>query len=172
MKELYLMRHLATQYANGHAFCGWMDCPILENQQINVDADVFAGVEREMLVYVSPLKRCMQTLEQLHQRYGFSNVVISDDLKERNYGIYNGVSKCEIDLVSGFRVLDSVSPPNGESVLDVRTRVERVLSQIKKADGEKVLVVSHQGVLREIYYGMGRREFQKFQCGEMRREQW
>ncbi len=171
MKEIYCMRHLATEYTQTPCFCGWTDCPILETETIDFANPVLAGLQAEMAVYLSSLQRCTQTFALLNQGVGFSNVTVCDQLKERNYGIYNGMHKSAVsaDASGTFRTSDSIRPPNGESRLDVRARVQPFLAQIMATDCRKILIVSHQGVLREIYRYFGVAAFQKFTCGEIRR---
>jgi len=55
----------------------------------------------------------------------------------------------------------SFRPPGGENRLELSQRVQSALSSYaQKYPGEKILVVSHQGVIKSLIYYIEKRRFQ------------
>ena len=86
--------------------------------------------------------------------------IVDERLKERSYGDWSGQSK---DLIRGevgeeefflARRGWSTSPPNGESLQDVKNRVKSFLDDLPK--NGNILVVSHGNTIRAISVALGK----------------
>ena len=170
-----LMRHLPTAFCDGKRYCGRVDCPILPGACPVLDADILKRIWAEdPLVFVSPLLRCVQTAEAVRKITNCRAAVYVDFLMERGYGIFDGMEKeAVIKLIAcdpslDFRSRMEIRPPGGESALDVRRRTWLWLNLVQK-EHHSILLITHQGVLREIYAWLGR-DFRKFSPGEVRIE--
>lgn len=105
-------------------------------------------------VISSPLQRCAQFAEQLASRLGVP-VSLEKDLQELHFGAWEGQSAAalmETDAEGlGLFWADpySFTPPQGEAVSDFSTRVLAAIERLHQAHaGERVLLVSHGGVMR------------------------
>ena len=105
-------------------------------------------------VISSPLQRCAQFAEQLAFRLGVP-VSLEKDLQELHFGAWEGQSAAalmETDAEGlGLFWADpySFTPPLGEAVSDFSARVLAAIERLHQAhSGERVLLVSHGGVMR------------------------
>ena len=105
-------------------------------------------------VISSPLQRCAQFAEQLALRLGVP-VSLEKDLQELHFGAWEGQSAAalmETDAEGlGLFWADpySFTPPQGEAVSDFSARVLAAVERLHQAHaGERVLLVSHGGVMR------------------------
>lgn len=112
-------------------------------------------------VYTSILKRAYQTLDEIFKVLNLTNIPIikNEALNERDYGIYTGKNKWQIQKEEGNEKFKSLrrgwdSPiPNGETLKDVYNRVipyyqKEILPKLKK--GKNILISAHGNSLRAL----------------------
>ncbi|HXJ84462.1 MAG TPA: histidine phosphatase family protein [Candidatus Methylomirabilis sp.] len=105
-------------------------------------------------VYASPLVRARLTAEAVVAELGVPLTLV-DDLRELSLGEWEGCTVDEIRAQPGDPyarwVRDPVRhvPPGGEPLADVQERALRAIDAIagRHPDGDRVLVVSHGGVI-------------------------
>ncbi len=104
----------------------------------------------------SPLKRCCRFAELFGQQ---NNVPVTIDSKwqEFNFGDWDGVefdrlfANTECSVLTFFESPYSVTPPNGESMVEFNSRIERGLAELVELYNDKtVLCVSHAGVMKQV----------------------
>jgi len=107
-------------------------------------------------VYCSNLARAWQSAEILAEPHGLSPVRRAD-LRERSFGLWEGMTFREINekYPDDFSAWASnplaSSPLGGETTLEVRDRVIRVVDSILRGHtGQHVAIVAHGGVNRII----------------------
>ncbi|MDF1613392.1 histidine phosphatase family protein [Desulfurivibrio dismutans] len=120
------------------------------------DQEGAANEEGLDVVYCSPLSRAVQSAELIAAPHGLTPVV-EDDLRERHFGVWEGLSFAEIkrDFPEAFTAwaADPVrfAPPEGENTQEVahrgRTALEAILA---RHPGRNVGVVAHGGINRVI----------------------
>lgn len=107
---------------------------------------------------VSPLSRCVKTAEAI-ARHGAKakRMDIVPALEEQRYGDWHGKSVAEIwDAVkdgpkSNWHFLhSSVTPPQGESFLDLWARITPVIEQVQTAKDSHIVIIAHAMVIRAI----------------------
>ena len=164
MGELVLVRHGETEWSRRMKHTGRTDLPLTGRgeRQAAALAPLLAG-RRITAVLCSPLRRARRTAELA----GLADVTVDDDLREWDYGGYEGLTTDEIhrerpgwDLWS-----DGVAPgpPEhpGESARQVGERADRVLKLADAAlrDAERpgggppdgdVVLVAHGHILRVL----------------------
>ena len=79
-------------------------------------------------------------------------IIYTDLLREQDKGDYNGVLKASLDKDDYFlgKINTYDTYPNGESLMDLYFRVEKLLLEIDRWDDN--LLVTHRGVINMIYY--------------------
>jgi broad specificity phosphatase PhoE len=141
MTTLLLVRHGETDWNASGRLQGHTDRPLNDygRRQARELADRLAA-DRIDAVYASDLTRARETAEILGTRLGLP-VVIDADLREKNWGNWEG-------LTSDERIHVEFA---GESTEDHRERVLRAVQRIVEAHpDERVIVVTHGGSLRRI----------------------
>lgn len=144
--ELYLFRHGETEWTLAGRHTGWTDLPLTENGKIQAQ---FLGERLKSLaldaVYSSPLIRARQTALIA----GFQPF-LDPDLREWNYGDYEGKTHSEIQMIQQGWNLFQQGVPNGESPQEIGRRVDRFLEKVAASSLEKVGVFSHGHLCRVI----------------------
>jgi broad specificity phosphatase PhoE len=141
MTTLLLVRHGETDWNAEGRLQGHADRPLNEygRRQARALADRLAG-DGIAAVYASDLSRAHETAEIIGERLGFP-VVTDPDLRERNWGNWEGLTGAERDRV------EHVGEPREEHT----ERVLRAVHRIAEAHpDERVVVVTHGGSLRRV----------------------
>ncbi len=104
-------------------------------------------------VVSSPMLRCLEFAEQWAESHNL-RVEILDALVERDWGAWDGLSlesvrqrwpaELEAYLADPF----GVTPPEAELLVDFRKRVLSAMAKVASGGGQRVLVVTHGGVMK------------------------
>lgn len=154
MGTLLLARHGETDWNLEQRVQGHTDRPL--NATGRAQARALADdLERESLVavYASDLRRARETAEAVARAHRLT-VVCDPDLREKNFGTWEGLTDVEIER----RYPDAVRGRwgDGETTEAVSERAVAAIQRIRRRhpDGD-VLVVSHGGTLRAILAHLG-----------------
>lgn len=120
------------------------------NQAINVGKQL-----RKLdldIIYCSPIERVKHTLK-LFDLDSSIPVLIEDRLKERDMGIYENIPFDNLDWNVFWNYNSDRKYPKLESMKDVYQRIKEFLDELKKKyKDEKILLVTHGGISRAIYW--------------------
>ncbi|MEU6576552.1 histidine phosphatase family protein [Streptomyces sp. NPDC046805] len=154
MGDLILVRHGETEWSRSGQHTSWTDLPLTRDgeEQAKSLAPLLAG-RTFARIFTSPLSRAVRTAELA----GLAGAVPDADLREWDYGAYEGITTREIHRTrpEWYLWTDGVPPgPDahpGESPDEVGERADRVLSRVAEAlpDGDVVLV-AHAHSLRVL----------------------
>jgi alpha-ribazole phosphatase/probable phosphoglycerate mutase len=168
--KVYLIRHGETEDADSRRYKGHIDVPLSQNgidqmrklsEFISAKKQKFGSAEarkRESLdaVYCSDLGRAVKSAEIIAGPFGLKPVIV-ENLKERNFGVWEGMTFDEIkdrwpDAFTAWAENPlRFSPIEGESTLEARERVLPVFNEITDSHkGQNIAIVSHGGVIRII----------------------
>jgi broad specificity phosphatase PhoE len=148
MTTLLLVRHGETDWNAEGRLQGHTDRPLNADgrEQAKKLADRLEG-DGIAAVYASDLSRARETAEIVGERLGLI-VVIDPDLREKNWGTWEGLTGPERDRVEFV----------GESTQEHSERMLRAVRRIaERHPGDRVLVVTHGGSVRRLQtavYGM------------------
>jgi broad specificity phosphatase PhoE len=104
-------------------------------------------------IYSSPRERTQETAKAIADASGLDTVETADELDEIDFGPWSGKTFEELDRDDTWRRWNSVRAlartPGGETMLDVQTRILRLIERLglRHADGRLVLV-SHADVIK------------------------
>ncbi|MEV7684677.1 histidine phosphatase family protein [Streptomyces bungoensis] len=158
MGELLLVRHGETEWSRSGRHTGWTDVPLTEHGREEARRLVpFIRSHRIGAAFVSPSQRARETAQLIGIDRGDAR--IDADLREWDYGGYEGVTTVEIQRTrpGWFLFTDGVAagPPEhpGETPEEVGQRADRVLAKADAAlcniEGSVVLV-AHGHFLRVL----------------------
>jgi len=144
---IYLARHGETAWSLTGQHTGRTDLPLTERGERNARR---LGERLKNLafakVYTSPLQRAVRTCELA----GFkASAEIDDDLREWDYGQFEGRRSAEIRSDHPGWDLFRDGCPGGESADQVGTRADRVAQRMRGIDGD-VLLFSSAHLLRVL----------------------
>ncbi|MFJ4521127.1 histidine phosphatase family protein [Streptomyces sp. NPDC088810] len=150
MGDLFLVRHGETEWSRSGRHTGWTDVPLTEHGR--EEARLLVPLIRSHRIgaaFVSPLQRARETADLI----GIPDARVDADLREWDYGGYEGVTTPEIQRSrpGWFLFTDGVAPgpPDhpGETPEQVGERADRMLA---KADAA---LASTEGVVVLIAHG-------------------
>jgi broad specificity phosphatase PhoE len=143
--EAWLLRHAETEWSRSGRHTGRTDVPLTEEGRERaralrerIEGHAFA------LVLSSPLSRARETAE-----LAGLTPQLRADLLEFDYGDYEGITTAQIRETRPDWYLWRDGSPNGETADDVGRRVDRVIEEALRADGD-VALVAHGHVLRAL----------------------
>jgi broad specificity phosphatase PhoE len=146
-QEVYILRHGETEWSASGQHTSHTDLPLTETgvEQARAAAPALAGVGFA-LVLCSPMLRARETCRLC----GFGSAAeLTDDLREWDYGEYEGLTSAQIRATRPDWDLWRDGCPGGESPAGIGERIDRVLARIAEVDGE-VLCVAHGHSLRVL----------------------
>ena len=143
-RELWLVRHGATAWTATRQHTGRTDVPLTDDGRREA-ASLYKPLDRQEFAaaFTSPLVRARETARLA----GFADAEVLDDLREWDYGVYEGRTTDDIRAeVPGWSVWND-DIVDGESIEDVAARAARVLAVADRGDG-RVVLFAHAHVLR------------------------
>jgi alpha-ribazole phosphatase/probable phosphoglycerate mutase len=164
---LYLIRHGETRDAHPKRYKGNIDVPLSENGENQMEKlskyIVEKNLDRLHTVYSSDLSRAVKSAEIIAKPHGLKPVIVKE-LRERNFGIWEGMSFDEIkeqypvefEAWAGNPL--KFSPMEGESTLEVKDRSLKALNDILEEQNNRnpeqgragIAIVSHGGIIRIV----------------------
>lgn len=156
-KTVVFVRHGETPlHVGSNRFCGDLD------PELTTHGREQAASARETLrllmpevdaAWTSPRQRAVQTAAIILPQADWQ---VMDDLRELSFGQWEGMSKEEAGAKTPAAYLawerDAYlsGPPGGESGLDAKPRVDRIIDKIAASPAQNILVVSHITLLRLV----------------------
>lgn len=137
--RLYIIRHGETAWSLSGQHTSRTDLALTENgrAQAATLAQRLAG-RKFLLVLTSPRQRARTTAELA----GFPNAEVTEDLREFDYGEYEGLLKTEILAKAPGWDIFRDGCPGGETVAQVMARALRVCARVR-AGGADALAFTH-----------------------------
>ena len=145
--QLVLVRHGDTEWSQNGRHTSHTDLPLLQSgvqraRRLGPALARFAFAR----VLCSPLQRARGTAEAAG--YG-DRIEIAGDLREWDYGDYEGLTSPEIRERDPGWNLWTDGCPGGESPPDISERADRVIAEAVRCGGD-VLLFAHGHILRSI----------------------
>ncbi|HEU4635281.1 MAG TPA: histidine phosphatase family protein [Edaphobacter sp.] len=146
--QLWLIRHGETEWSLSGQHTSRTDIALTDHGRKRAEElrDYLKGMAFKA-VFVSPMQRAQETCKIA----GFgSQAVVDENLKEWDYGVYEGKTTSEIRAqIPGWSVWKN-QIVEGETAEQVGTRADHVISRSLSAspDGGKVALFAHAHILR------------------------
>ena len=147
MGELLLARHGETEWSATGRHTSRTDLPLTANGRRLAERLAPALAERSFaLILTSPLRRAIETCELAGEG---RDAQIRDDLREWDYGDYEGITTDDIHRQRPAWSLWSDGCPNGETAAEVGARADRVIAEVRAGDGDSI-AFGHGHMLRVL----------------------
>lgn len=146
-RRIVLARHGETAWSAAGRHTGRTDIPLTDAGRDQARRLGRALARRTFAhVLASPLSRALETARLA----GFGDVLTTDDdLREWDYGIYEGRTRLEIAAEEPGWTVWTRPIPGGESLAELGARADRVVGRLVGLDGD-VLIVAHGHFLRVL----------------------
>lgn len=145
--EIYLIRHTTPELTPGLIY-GRLEVPLtasfaMESELIKTKLPVNFDV-----VYSSPATRCTILAKEIDKKF-----ITDPRLTELHFGDWEGKTWDTVDREKLQIWMDdfvNVCVPGGESMLDLKKRVEEFWKDLTQKDDQKIAIVTHAGVIRML----------------------
>lgn len=141
---LYFFRHGQTEWNDFGKINGLTDIPL--NEEAKRDAEMVREYLKKQnilfdQVVSSPLCRAIETASLISGE-ATEHIIQMEELVERNFRSLEGMEKknCTLEQIEEV----------AESHMAIYKRIMKGLKKISKLQGERILVVSHESILRHI----------------------
>ncbi len=143
--SLWLIRHGETAWSLSGQHTSSTDLPLTAEGERKAAAvgKRLAG-KKFAAVFVSPLTRARETCRIAGYADG---AIVTDDLREWNYGSYEGLTTDDVHKTAPGWTIWNGTPPGGETIEQVAERARRVIGAVP--DGE-VAIFGHGHILRVL----------------------
>jgi probable phosphoglycerate mutase len=145
--SLTVVRHGETEWSRDGRHTGRTDIPLTQSGR-TIAGQLSEALDGRTyaLVLTSPMRRARDTAAIA----GFPDAVVDEDLREWDYGDYEGRTTEDIrDSGNPDWFLWDDGVPNGERLSDVAARADRVIERVRAVDGD-ILAFAHGHVLRVL----------------------
>lgn len=162
--RIILVRHGETEWSRSGQHTGTTDLPLLpEGEEAARSLREPLGAYDIAAVFCSPLERARRTAELS----GLKDVEVLEDLREWDYGRFEGLSTPQIRAELGYPweiFTDGVEPgaTPGETVEDVAARASHVLARARRHTGDGDVVLVGHGHTSRILAGVWLRQEPRF----------
>ncbi len=156
MTRVVAVRHGETDWNRNERMQGWAPVPLNETgrEQAAAVGGWLADEYEFDRVVSSDLLRTRQTTERLLESNGELPVSFEPAWRERNLGVYQGLSYSDVEdrfptfglQRTGYEAIDA-APEGGESLREVESRIIAGFENLASATAETVLLVTHGGPL-------------------------
>ncbi|NJP39132.1 histidine phosphatase family protein [Alkalicoccus luteus] len=148
--HLDIVRHGVTEANLAKQYLGWTDEPVSSQAKKTLEElKELLGAADWQEVHASDLLRCRQTAEALELTPQFD-----ERLREMHFGEWEMHTYEQLKHLSAYRswVDDPVTrrPPGGESWNDLKERVAGWYTDMLEREPERVVAVTHGGVIRTL----------------------
>lgn len=146
-KKVYVVRHGETEWSLSGQHTGVTDIPLTENgRAVARRLKPILAEQAFALVLTSPLSRARETCELAGLG---ARAAIEPDLKEWNYGEYEGLTSEQIHAKRPGWMVFRDGCPGGESPKQVGARADRVIARVRAATGD-VALFAHGHLFRVL----------------------
>ena len=147
--QIFVIRHTTLNIAKNICY-GQTEVPLASTFLEEVAAIKEKLPAKFEAVYCSTLLRCKALATELK----YTPIVFDERLMEYNFGNWentkwNNINPIELD--TWMEDFVNIAAPNGENVLNLYSRVESFLNELKGKPFENVLLITHSGVIRCIW---------------------
>ncbi len=140
MSKICIIRHGETDWNKKQKLQGRIDIELNETgiKQAKLLGKHFKN-DKWNIVVSSPLRRAYQTAEQISNELSIKDILIEDDLVERDYGLASGLTKSERE-----KLYPEKNYPGIEDKKKLEERmVNCILNLSKKYKDKNILIISH-----------------------------
>lgn len=145
-----LFRHGLTEANKRHAYLGWSDSPLCEEETL----PELVGTSYDV-IFTSDLGRCMYTAKRFFPE---QKPLILPEFREINFGEWEGKTYEELNKEEQYQhwlqAPLSIAPPSGEAFPAFIDRVDAgfkaVIEKMGNTGAKRAAIVTHGGVIRYL----------------------
>ncbi len=152
----FLLRHAQTEWNTQKRIQGQQDSPLTEEGRSQAERRGYV-LSPFLLdaILTSPLGRAQSTARIINSILQLP-IIVEARLQEQHFGDWTGMTFAELRSSPQSGLIEQESrgfhfcPPHGESRLSVADRVETALLEYNASQGKRVLVMTHESVIKSL----------------------
>ncbi len=146
--EIYLVRHTTPHIEKGICY-GQSDIELTKDFPLE-SKEIIKKIpfSKNTVVYSSPLKRCTQLAALFSKNYKTNSSLLELNFGDWELKKWDTIPKKE--LTPWMENFVEVTVPNGESYIDLYTRVLSFYKKITKSKPDRIIFITHGGVIRSL----------------------
>jgi probable phosphoglycerate mutase len=156
MKRLLLVRHGETEWNRLGRFQGHTDIELNEEGRAQARA-LALRLEGKPIAAIasSDLQRAHETARILAESLSLSVAKVDPDLRERSYGLFEGLTRdeCMLKYPEAWRAAEAPGAEPRHLVTERLVRSVKRLLEEHGREGAYVMIVSHGGAIRQFLKG-------------------
>lgn len=145
-QKVFLIRHGETEWSRAGRHTGRTDIPLTNDGRRAAEVLGHALHGLQLDVWTSPLNRARETCRLA----GFPAALVDDDLREWDYGIYEGRTTLDIRKDTPDWSVWLAPIVQGESLDEVADRARRVIRRVTETTARNVALFAHGHILRVL----------------------
>ena len=154
-KSIIFVRHAKTSLNKKGVFLGQKNDPPIQIDVFKERIEKLQSiVEKSQKLYTSPLRRALETAYLINQKSKLE-ITINHCINEIDYGDLDGMSYDYLtqnfpEIISGWEKKEDIAFPGGEKYSDITERLDSFIHIINKIEETKIVVVTHNVIMRSI----------------------
>lgn len=161
MLHLILVRHAETEWNRLRRIQGTSDIPLNPAGMSQAElVGAYLQSHSFNAIFSSPLKRAMQTADEIARRQTAGRAIPADALREISYGSWEAAlfedipEKWPVEWASYRADPARNRPPGGEKIEMLLTRTQAFVDDLRHTrEGQSLCIVGHSGTIRGILCG-------------------
>lgn len=145
--EIFLVRHTAPAIDEGICY-GQSDLELATHYKKEIEHTCSLLPTDVDMVFSSPLIRCQELASRISNKPIFDSRLMELNFGDWELEPWDSINKNELDRWMNSYIEEA--PPNGESFVDLFSRVDSCFDEILSNNYSKVVIVCHAGVIRSI----------------------
>jgi len=147
--ELILIRHTRLAIEKGTCY-GQSEVPVSSTFEKEKNQILKNITSLDAHIISSPLKRCTKLANCISKKYQIDNRIMELNFGNWEMQKWDEIKDVELDIWMNNYIEHRC--PNGESLLDMKDRVQQFYNELKLQNHKKVIIITHGGVIRLLYH--------------------
>ena len=147
--ELILIRHTKVAIEKGICY-GQSDISVADTFTMEKDLIIQNLDTSNAKIISSPLKRCTKLANYISKDYHTDNRIMELNFGSWEMQKWDDIKDPRLDIWMNNYI--EYSCPNGESLLDMKERVSDFYLDIKQLNQQKLIIITHGGVIKLFYH--------------------
>ncbi len=147
--ELILIRHTTVKIEKGTCY-GQSDLAVTDSFEKEKNIILKNLDIADIKIISSPLKRCTQLANSFLKDFKTDHRIMELNFGNWEMQKWDDINDPELDIWMNNYIHHRC--PNGESLLDMKFRIEDFYNEIRSQKHKKLIIITHGGVIRLFYH--------------------
>jgi len=147
--ELILIRHTTVKIEKGTCY-GQSEIDVADTFEKEKNIILKTLNLTDAKIISSPLKRCIKLADCIIKDFKIDNRIMELNFGDWEMQKWDDITDPELDIWMNNYIHHRC--PNGESLLDMKTRIQDFYTEIRSQKHKRLIIITHGGVIRLLYH--------------------